>query len=45
MGSQCLKYHMPALNVQDNLYFTDHWIRIRELDKQRFPEFQLKKQK
>lgn len=45
MKSQCLQCHMPPVNVHDNLSFTDHWIRIRELDKQRFPEFQLKKQK
>lgn len=45
MQSQCLKCHMPPVNVHDNLSFTDHWIRIRELDKERFPEFQLNNKK
>lgn len=43
MKSQCLKCHMPAVNVHDNLSFTDHWIRIREFDQQRFPELKFKK--
>jgi len=45
MESQCLQCHMPPVEVHDNLSFTDHWIRIRERDRQRFPEFQLKQQK
>ncbi|MCH9655119.1 MAG: hypothetical protein K0U89_14770 [Planctomycetes bacterium] len=44
MQSQCLKCHMPPVNVHDNLSFTDHWIRIREFDKKRFPQFQLNNQ-
>ncbi|WP_339734349.1 multiheme c-type cytochrome [uncultured Gimesia sp.] len=43
MQSQCLQCHMPPVEVHDNLSFTDHWIRIREHDKERFPEFQLNK--
>jgi len=41
MQSDCLKCHMPPVNVHDNLSFTDHWIRIREFDKKRFPPFLL----
>jgi hypothetical protein len=30
MTSQCLSCHMPTVEVQKHLRFTDHWIRIRE---------------
>lgn len=42
MQSNCLPCHMPPVNVHDNLSFTDHWIRIREKDKERFSDFQLR---
>jgi hypothetical protein len=29
-SSECLKCHMPTVNVTDNLTLTDHWIRIRK---------------
>jgi hypothetical protein len=29
MTSQCLRCHMPKVEVQPHLEFTDHWIRIR----------------
>ena len=29
MTSQCLSCHMPPVEVQKHLRFTDHWIRIR----------------
>jgi len=45
MDSQCLKCHMPAVNVHENLSFTDHWIRIREFDKKRFPALKYKSPK
>ncbi len=32
------------MNLHENLSFTDHWIRIREFDKKRFPQFQLNNQ-
>ncbi|WP_339682894.1 multiheme c-type cytochrome [Gimesia maris] len=43
MQSECLQCHMPSVQVHDNLPFTDHWIRIHERDKERFPEFLLNK--
>ena len=30
MTSECLKCHMPQLKVQEHLFFTDHWIRVRD---------------
>lgn len=30
MTSQCLDCHMPKLQIQDHLTFTDHWIRVRK---------------
>ena len=30
MTSQCLECHMPKVEVQRHLFFTDHWIRIRQ---------------
>lgn len=30
MTSQCLECHMPKVEVQRHLLFTDHWIRIRQ---------------
>lgn len=30
--SNCLPCHMPKVEIHPNLSFTDHWIRIRELD-------------
>jgi hypothetical protein len=29
MTSECLRCHMPTVEVQQHLHFTDHWIRIR----------------
>lgn len=29
MTSQCLTCHMPKIEVQQHLFFTDHWIRVR----------------
>tara|TARA_R110002111_G_scaffold257026_1_gene324922 strand:- start:59761 stop:59871 length:111 start_codon:yes stop_codon:yes gene_type:complete len=36
---------MLPVHVHDNLFFNDHWIRMRERDEPRIPEFPLKKQK
>jgi hypothetical protein len=30
--SNCLPCHMPKVEIHPNLSFTDHWIRIRDLD-------------